>query len=217
MTATGPSSDPGVRWVPYERVTTGPDGKSCVTTGYRAVPPGGDALLAAAGNRDAFDITRLDYPACPPDPSKPAAEPRSPADYAVRFWQDIPLPAPEPHIAPGRAITGKLAYLETRGQTETAYSGTTPIGPIEIRAVGAYEVDWGDGTKTGPHTIEGKAWPDGEITHMYVDVGHYDVVVTERWTATWHLGSASGRLYELVTTGRIDAFPVGQIQAVILN
>jgi hypothetical protein len=40
-------------------------------------------------------------------------------------------------------------------------------------------------------------------------------VVTERWTATWRLGEASGRLYELRTTGRIDAFPVEQLQAVI--
>ncbi len=61
---------------------------------------------------------------------------------------------------------------------------------------------------------EGGPWPDGRITHQYTDVGIYDVVVTERWTATWRLGAASGSLAELRTTGRIDDFPVEQIQAV---
>jgi hypothetical protein len=43
------------------------------------------------------------------------------------------------------------------------------------------------------------------------------VVVTERWTATWSFGSESGRLDELRTVGRIDDFPVQQIQAVVLR
>jgi hypothetical protein len=171
--------------------------------------------LAGIDNRGAFDIRRYDYPQCPPDPSRPAADPQDPATYAVNFWQEIPLPEPKPHIAPGRAITGKLAYLETGGKTTDTYSSTTPVGPLTVDAVGTYEVDWGDGAKTGPYTIEGKAWPDGQIIHQYIDVGTYDVVVTERWTATWHLGAASGRLYELRTVGRIDGFPVQQIQAVI--
>ncbi len=81
-------------------------------------------------------------------------------------------------------------------------------------ATGNYFVDWGDGTTTGPHAQEGDPWPNGRITHEYLRVGAYDVVVTERWTATWHFGSESGTLSELRTTGRIDDFPVEQIQAV---
>jgi len=68
----------------------------------------------------------------------------------------VPLPRPQPHIAPGWAITGKLAYLETRGELTHTYSQGTPIGPMEITARGRYYVDWGDGTTTGPHEGEGK-------------------------------------------------------------
>jgi hypothetical protein len=82
-------------------------------------------------------------------------------------------------------------------------------------ASGSYTVDWGDGTSTGPHKFEGKAWPDGRITHDYIDVGSYNIVVTEKWTANWSLGGESGTLRTLQTTGRIDNFPVEQLQAVI--
>ena len=142
----------------------------------------------------------------------------TPETVAVRYWQDVPLPTPEPHIAPGRAITGMLAYLETRGTTSHTFTEpNTPFGPLTITATGAYYVDWGDGTNTGPHSQEGGPWPDGTITHEYIHIGTYDVVVTERWTATWSFGSQSGTLDELRTVGRIDDFPVQQIQAVVLR
>ena len=134
---------------------------------------------------------------------------------ARRYWEEVPLPHPRPQIAPGRAITGKLAYLETNGQTRHVYTNSTVFGPLEIVATGSYMVDWGDGEKSGPHAFEGKPWPDGRITHEYQKVGAYDIVVTERWTATWRLGGNGGVLRELRTTGRIDDFPVQQIQAVI--
>ena len=84
-------------------------------------------------------------------------------------------------------------------------------------ATGRYYVDWGDGTNTGPHSAEGGPWPDGDIKHEYIHIGAYDVVVTERWTATWSFGAQSGVLDELRTVGRIDDFPVQQIQAVVLQ
>lgn len=134
---------------------------------------------------------------------------------ARRYWERIPLPKPQPAIAPGRAITGKLAYLETRGETTRTYTNATVFGSLEIVASGTYSVDWGDGQKSGPFAFEGKAWPEGRITHEYIDVGSYDVVVTERWTATWRLAGESGALRTLQTTGRIVDFPVEQIQAVV--
>ncbi len=134
---------------------------------------------------------------------------------AARYWEQIPLPKPQPAIAPGRAITGKLAYLETKGELTHTYTNNTLFGPLEIVARGGYTVDWGDATTTGPHPFEGKAWPDGRITHDYLNIGKYDVVVTEKWTATWRLAGESGVLRTLQTTGRIDAFPVQQIQAVV--
>lgn len=134
---------------------------------------------------------------------------------AARYWERVPLPKPQPTIAPGRAITGKMAYLETKGETGHTYTNGTVFGPLEIVAKGSYTIDWGDGETSGPHGFEGKAWPEGKITHEYQDIGRYDVVVTEKWTATWRLGGESGILRTLQTTGRIDSFPVEQIQAVV--
>ncbi len=134
---------------------------------------------------------------------------------ARRYWEEVPLPKPKPAIAPGRAITGKLAFLETRGEISHTYTNDTAFGPLEILAKGSYVVDWGDGETTGPYDVEGRPWPNGQITHEYVDIGVYDVVVTEKWTATWRLGGQSGVLRTLQTTGTIGAFPVEQLQAVI--
>lgn len=134
---------------------------------------------------------------------------------AARYWERIPLPKPQPSIAPGRAITGKPAYLETNGELAHTYSTDTIFGPLEIVAEGSYTINWGDGESTGPYSFEGRPWPDGRITHEYQWIGSYDIVVTERWTANWRFGGESGVLRTLQTTGRIDDFPVEQIQAVI--
>lgn len=134
---------------------------------------------------------------------------------AMRYWERVPLPKPQPTISPGRAITGKLAYLETRGETTHTYTNDTAFGALSVVAKGSYTVDWGDGTSSGPYPFEGRPWPDGQITHDYLEVGSYDIVVTERWTATWNLGGETGVLRALQTTGRIEDFPVEQIQAVI--
>jgi len=153
-------------------------------------------------------------PDCPP-PEGQSGDTNDAALIAARYWEEIPLPEPRPYIAPGWAITGKLAYLETNGQTRYVYSNSTPVGPLEIVATGAYYVDWGDGETTGPHSREGRPWPEGEITHDYIWARTYDIVVEERWTATWSLGGRSGTLRELRTTGRIDDFLAREIQAVV--
>ncbi len=160
-----------------------------------------------------IDITAR-YPRCRDDPAEaqPAIDPRT---LAIQGWEEVELPRPQPYIAPGWAITGKTAYLETRGQLTHTFTKDTPIGPLRIESRGAYYVDWGDGTKTGPHTTEGRPWPDGTITHTYIHVGHYDVVVTEVWSADWSLGPASGDLTGQRTVGRIDDFRVEQIQVVV--
>jgi len=91
------------------------------------------------------------------------------------------------------------------------------MGTLEIDAVGTYTVDWGDGVVTGPHAGEGRPWPTGDITHHYRSVGTYDVVVMLDWTATWRVGTESGTLSGLRTTGRISDFPVEEVQAVIVD
>ncbi len=191
------SSDPGGRitYVPLDE-----DAPDYFRPGYCITHDGIDLLCAVEMG---------------PEGPVPATTPSS---YARRFWQGIPLPDPQPQIAPGRAITGMYAYLETRGTTtHTHNEPDTPFGPLTIVATGKYYVDWGDGTRTGPHSAEGEPWPDGRIKHEYIHVGSYDVVVTERWTATWSFGDQSGTLDELRTEGRIEDFPVQQIQAIVFQ
>jgi hypothetical protein len=226
---SGPTSSlsgPTKTYVPYNRLSTGPDGQPCATTGYveEGVTPPDERLLVDPNPRETnIPITgndsRIleDYPPCPERPRAPGepAPVETRAMVAARYWERVPLPKPQPSIAPGRAITGKMAYLETRGETGHTYTNDTVFGPLQIVARGSYTIDWGDGTTSGPHTFEGKPWPDGRITHDYIDVGAYDIVVTEKWTATWSLGGENGVLRTLQTTGRIDDFPVEQIQAVI--
>ena len=210
------------KYLPYNQLVTGPEGRPCVRTGYYAqgTSPNDSAIadLVTQNVRDLHNLPPLEYPPCPLQPPAPGEPPQveTPAMIAMRYWEQVPLPKPKPHIAPGRAITGKVAYLETRGKVSETYTNSTTIyGQLVIVASGFYEVDWGDGTTTGPHAFEGEAWPDGKITHAYTDVGSYDIVVRERWTATWSLGGQQGRLRTLGTSGVIDDFPVEQIQAVI--
>lgn len=216
------SSGPRTTYVPYDRLGIGPDGQGCVTTGY--APEGttpSDRVRTDLVTQNILDThgLPLEYPPCPEQPRAPGelAPAETPSMIARRYWERIPLPRPRPTIAPGRAITGKLAFLETRGEVAHTYTTDTAFGPLEIVARGAYAVDWGDGETSGPHSFEGKPWPHGQITHDYLNVGSYDIVVTERWTANWRLGGESGVLRTLQTTGRIEDFPVEQLQAVIVR
>jgi hypothetical protein len=210
------------RYVAYDSLVTGPDGSPCVTTAWRPeggissneapshVPEGGPTV----GTEDNSNLYYT-YAPCPDQPAPPPGAQESPESIAARYWETIPLPRPDPYIAPGWAITGKLAYLETNGELSHTYTNNTVSGPLEIHAVGSYYVDWGDGESSGPYTREGRPWPDGEITHEYVWAKHYDIVLTERWTATWALAGRHGTLRELHTTGRINDFAARQLQAVI--
>lgn len=208
------------KYYSYDRLITGPDGQGCVTTGYavEGTTPA-DGVRTDPVTQNVLDIhgLPLEFPPCPEQPRAPGATApvETPSMIARRHWERVPLPKPQPAIAPGRAITGKTAYLETKGSVNHTYTNDTVFGPLVITATGSYFVDWGDGHTSGPHSFEGGPWPDGAITHQYTDVGSYDVVVTERWTATWRLAGESGVLRTLQTTGRIDDFPVQQIQAVV--
>ena len=208
------------RYVAYDRLTTGPDGQTCVMTGYIAegtTPTDGVRTDLVTQNILEIHGLPLEFPPCPAQPPVPGqpAPAETPSMIARRHWEQVPLPRPQPVIAPGRAITGKPAYLETKGAVRHTYTNDTVFGPLVIVASGSYVIDWGDGERSGPYSFEGRPWPDGQITHEYLSVGSYDIVVTERWTATWRLGGESGVLRTLQTTGRIDDFPVEQIQAVI--
>jgi hypothetical protein len=203
--------DPTKVYMPVPEVTTGASGETCLRWTDRVLDQPG----VVGGTRALVDmasgVLADRYPVCPGQ----SAQDVSPVVYAIRFWREIRLPDPEPAIAPGWAITGMPSYLETRGFRQRTYTSDTPFGPLELVATGRYYVDWGDGTTTGPHDAEGEPWPDGQIKHTYIDVGRYDVVVTERWSATWRIGDANGTLSGLQTVGRIDDFRVEQVQAVV--
>lgn len=214
------SSGNGIRYTPYDTVSVAPDGSPCIGTGY--VPEGQPIPRPVRGISDTEQtpgsISSIydTAPPCPaPSPFAGAAQLETPAMVARRYWEQRTLPAPRPTIAPGRAITGKLAYLETRGQLRDVNEADTVLGRLSVIASGEYTIDWGDGTTTGPYAFEGQPWPHGEITHDYLNVGHYDIVITERWTATWSLAGQTGVLRELRTVGSIENFPVDQIQAVV--
>jgi len=205
----------------YEVPVTQEDGTRCTVSRTRELPEAlGDSLLppeaAGAIVEDTANIL-ADFAPCP-EALRSATPSSPPRVIAARYWEEIPLPAPDPYIAPGRAITGLASFLETRGTLSFDYENPTTIaGPLTIAASGRYEVDWGDGIGSGPYAVEGGPWPDGSIVHTYTDVGTYDVVVRIAWTATWNLGGASGTLYELRTESTIEDFPVGQLQAVVVG
>ncbi|MGI8684838.1 MAG: hypothetical protein ACR2MO_07085 [Acidimicrobiales bacterium] len=142
-----------------------------------------------------------------------------PEDTVVAVLERVPLPAPAPVIAPGRAITGLPGFLEPNlpaplvgGKPMVAETRATELGELALAGTAVYRVDWGD-AETGPHAGPGGAWPNGNITHTWTTTGVYDVVVTAEWTVDWRLGGASGRL-TVTTEGTIADFHVDQVQAV---
>lgn len=216
--SSGSQSTSDVKYVPYRAISVDPNGDPCIDTRY---VPAGTPTRPSFGLPDTEQtpgsVSSL-YDTAPPCPPRNSAAPEpteTPFSIALGHWARIPLPRPEPRIEPGRAITGKTAYLQTGGRTSHAYTSNTVFGVLAIQAIGTHHVDWGDGERTGPHTTGGGPWPSGEITHNYQDVGSYNVVVTTRWTATWRLGANSGTLPPNETSGRLANFPVQQIQAVV--
>ena len=141
----------------------------------------------------------------------------SPDQVAAAFLRQIPLPPPEPRIAPdGQAITGLAAYLETNGTlAHRVGPSTTELGPIVVEASSVYWVDWGDGSpEAGPFAFEGEAYPTGRIYHGYRYRGDYVVTVRQAWTAEWRLGAESGTVDGLVTEASVPVH-VDEVQAVI--
>ena len=192
-------------------VSEGPDGAPCLDSESRTFATQEEAQSFDGAQENRWRTLGANYPVCP-GATLPQA---SPATWALSFWGEILLPKPAPHIAPGFAITGKTAYLETGGTTTGTYTRDTPLGPLTLHTTGRFYVDWGDGSPlAGPFDDPGGPWPTGRITHVYTDVGALDVVVSERWTATWQLAGEGGTLSGLRTEGRIDDFPVEEIQAV---
>lgn len=196
------------------RVRYLPNGDACAEAYRRYYPDAATREQAAQVIGDIWGVAVRDYPLC-----EGSAPPEvTPATEAAAYWrvagQDL-LPKPVPSIAPGWMLAGKTAYLEAGSQPTARFEHPTPLGLLSIDATSALFVDWGDGSALdGPHAGSGGPWPTGTITHFWTTARTYDVTVTQRWTATWRLGSAAGQLVDLATQGTIDDFEVRQLQAV---
>jgi hypothetical protein len=187
-----------------------PDGTTCVGSERSTFATPQEAAAFGNAQEVRWGLLLSQYGLCP-GAELPEADP---AVLAEVFWGEVLLPKPVPRIEPGWAMTGRLAYLETQAPLTQTFTRDTPLGPLTITATGEFLVDWGDGTRTGPHGTAGGPWPDGRITHGYVTAGAVDVVLTERWRATWTLGARSGTLTALSTEGVLTDLPVREVQAV---
>ena len=139
----------------------------------------------------------------------------SPEQVAYSFIREVGAPDPRPAIAPGHAITGKKAYLETRGSVVTTETRPTILGDLvlEFRPT-TFTVDWGDSSGTDTFTAPGLPYPSGTATHVYTHTGRYDVVVRQRWDVAWSLAGAGGTLGVTGAPSRIEQFEARELEAV---
>jgi hypothetical protein len=136
----------------------------------------------------------------------------SPAAVAQAFIRTLGIPAPEPRIDPGWALTGMPSYLEIMGQDGFSHvEEIDGFGRLEVTFEPTYfEVDWGDGTVEYIDDGRTGAPYDGpeheQISHTYSDVREDNVVqVTARWHARWELAGFSGVVGGLETS---EDFPL---------
>ena len=78
-------------------------------------------------------------------------------------------------------------------------------------------MDWGDGHWSRGVRSSGGPWPHGNVRHVYTVAGTYTVRVFENWAGTWSVAGGPAGTVEgtLQSEGRIEAFPVNQLQAVV--
>jgi len=159
---------------------------------------------------------------CPPGQVQPGgAAPTTPlpAEFFILEWvRDAALPPPEPYIAPGYAITGLPAYLESNGHARWTPQDPpeTPHGLLEVTAEFAYlMVDWGDGRGPQRYDSLGGSYTDGDVHHQYTDIGNYAVQVTQYWKVTASIGDVVMTFDEMYSDAEPLALEVEQVQAVL--
>ena len=139
----------------------------------------------------------------------------SPAMAAVIAWQElVELDEPTARIQPGRAVTGKPAFLEIGGPQAGAWHFDALGFSIDLAATSTYDIDWGDGTWTRGVTTQGGPWPDGTVHHAYTTVGSYTVTIHQHWSATYVVDGVAGAVPGTLRTAGQLALPVVEIQAV---
>lgn len=165
-----------------------------------------------------FLFLRGGNPVCPdaeiPDGTTPGLE-------AADLYRRVPLPAPVPHVQPGRLPVGFDAFLET-GASPTGTFGPdpTPFGDLYLEMEADIYVDWDDPHdevegEEGPYRVQQEdgssrparpgPHPVGEISHLYQHDGFYEITVRYAWRANWSLGGESGVLTGISTSGTYPA------------
>jgi hypothetical protein len=215
-TATG-----GRRYRPGElvRVVSAVDGQQCAIWATRNSPQGQAAttsqhdyqIVGDIFDTSVWDIWQQMIAAMPHCRHADAAQQ---AVYA--FLHEYPTPHPDPHIAPGAAITGQPGYLHTRGPaTHTPAPIATPQGTLTVTFTAAdLTIDWGDHSPPETHPAPTHPWPDGTATHTWTHTGTYTIVVVARWHVDWQLGTQHGTVTLTGPPATIDNFPVTQLQAI---
>jgi hypothetical protein len=210
---TGPDVQPVPQW----DVVFGPEGTYCIArTGWMDLtglgPTEIENLRAFANNT--YD-TLLVYGFLP----CPGVEvPVTPTAWILQYIRAVPLPVPVPEIEPGEMLVGLEAFLETGSLRTHVIDDTSPFGPVHVELTSEVHVLWGDDTVTDWTTAPDGPYPDGEITHVWTRQGAYDVVVTQRWVASWSVGDESGIVRDgLTTEGTLADFPVEEVEAVVVG
>lgn len=189
-----------------------PDGSRCA---YVFMTEGDPNSAEAANNETTAISLARQYGICPNSPRRQDGT-LDPATAAAFIWQDsVELPDPVIEIKPGHAITGKKAYLEVTSP-RTIRTTTTAFGhAVELTVTSVLDIDWGDGTVERNVTRQGGPWPTGDITHVYTDtIDRAPVHVTQRWKASWRVGSQTGVIADQLFTEATLPLPVRQLQAV---
>jgi hypothetical protein len=190
----------------------GPDGARCA---YVFMTQGDPASSEADRNEMLAIQLASEYGICQNSPRRLDGT-LDPATAAALVWQDsVELPDPVLEVKPGHAITGKPAYLEI-SSPRTLRTTTSAFGhAVELSVTSVLDIDWGDGTVERGVTRQGGPWPSGDISHVYVDTYQQAPVhVTQRWKATWRVGTQSGVITDQLFTESTLPLPVRELQAV---
>jgi hypothetical protein len=213
---------PGLVLITYPTFGVDEGGNACRRMITRAVPAGQTAIADEMRTWYWMEVGNLPPELQPTGDCPPGSAPELDAREAQQAMVTLlrqRLPRPQLRIAPGFGLTGMPAYLETgRGLSVASEPLRVDLstGPVSARFRGqaAYTVDWGDGTVTGPHREVGAPWPDGTVTHTYVDEGSFEVRVSDRWSVTFTVDGLPAQTVGLDLTGDALRFEVRERRSV---
>ena len=128
------------------------------------------------------------------------------------------LPNPRPSMDPGFSLVGLGAYLTTGARLIDTMGLTTAFGRVSATAHGTIYVIWGDNSPAqGPTQSLGGPWPNGALHHTYKEAGCVTVTVREIWSVSYSVGSQTGQLNGLSTSGTLNRYCIYATHSVMLR